>query len=183
MSIASAPERLPHGLVLHFRALPGVSDAALMEEILARVTHGSRDVEIEGPFGNVCVDGPNEQDLLLLAGGSGIAQVLAIASHLRHTGQTREVRLVWSAARADHFYADEELRSYAPWLRYTPVVDAPNSDNAAVVWLRRQPELRYDRVIISGGPGFVYAVADALNELGVPADAVESDVFSYAPRR
>ncbi len=90
---------------------------------------------------------------------------------------------MWSATRADQFYADEELRGYAPWLRYTPVVDAPNSENAAVVWLRRQPELRYDRVIISGGPGFVYAVADALNELGIPADAVESDVFSYAPRR
>ncbi len=181
MSIASAPERLPH-LELHFRALPGVSEAALMEEILAGVADGSRDITIEGPFGSVCVDGPIEHDLLLIAGGSGIAQCLAITAHLRYVRQTHEVRLVWSAARADQFYADEELRGCAPWLRYTPLVDAPNSENAAVVWLRRQPTLRYDRVIISGGPGFVYAVADALTEIGAHVASVESDVFSYAPR-
>jgi NAD(P)H-flavin reductase len=182
MSIASAPERLPD-LELHFRALPGVSEAALMEEILAGVADGSRDIEIDGPHGNVCVDGPVAQDLLLIAGGSGITQCLSIASHLKYARQTHSVRLLWSVTAANQSYVDEELRGYAPWLHYTPLVDAPNSQNAAVIWLRRQPTLRYDRVIISGGPGFVYAVADALTEIGARVASVESDVFSYAPRR
>ena len=93
MSIASAPERLPQ-LELHFRPLPGVPEAQLMDEILLDTADGSRDITIDGPFGNVCVDGPVEQELLLIAGGSGIAQCRGIATHLRHARQTRDVQLL-----------------------------------------------------------------------------------------
>ena len=85
MSIASAPERLPQ-VELHFRGMPGVPEAQLMAEIL----DGAPDVHIEGPHGAVCVDGPIDEDLLLIAGGSGIAQCRAIVTHLRHAGQKRD---------------------------------------------------------------------------------------------
>jgi NAD(P)H-flavin reductase len=181
MSIASAPERLPQ-LELHFRSLRGVPEAQLMDEILLGAADGSRDVAIEGPFGNVCVDGPVENGLLLIAGGSGIAQCRGIAAHLRHARQTRDVQLLWSVTAPSQLYCDEELRGFAPWLQYTALIDAPNSQNAAVVWLRRTAPPQADRIIISGGPGFVYAVADALTEIGAPVASVESDVFSYAQR-
>lgn len=188
MSIASAPERLPQ-LELHFRALPGVPEAQLMNEILLGAADGSRDVAIDGPLGNVCVDGPVEDDLLMIAGGSGIAQCRGIAAHLESVGQTRAVHLLWSVTAASQLYCDEELRGFAPWLRYTALIDAPNSESAVVVWLRSAASSQLldsgagARVIISGGPGFVYAVADALSDIGATVTSVESDVFSYAPRQ
>jgi CDP-4-dehydro-6-deoxyglucose reductase, E3 len=183
MSIASPPDRLPQ-LELHFRPLPGVPDAALMNELLAEWPDTSRELQLDGPFGEVCFDGPCDKDVLLIAGGSGIAQCLSIIEHLRAAGQTHRVRLVWSVTHASQLYRDAALRDFADWLDYVAVVDSPGGENGAIRWLRREIPRRAGRVVVSGGPGFVYAVADALNELTEdPADtSIESDVFSYAPR-
>ena len=113
MSIASAPERVPE-LELHYRPLPGVAEAALMNELLDAGT----ELSIEGPFGDVRVMGPLDEDLLLIAGGSGISQCRAIVEHLRHVDHARDVTLVWSVTQRDHLYADAELRRFAPWLNY-----------------------------------------------------------------
>ncbi len=177
MSIASAPDRLPT-LELHYRPLPGVAEAALMNELL----DGSRDLSIEGPYGDVRFDGPYDDDLLLIAGGSGISQCRAIIDHLRERKQTHRVRLVWSVTQADQLYCDAELRAFARWLDYVALVDAPNSENAAIVWLRTAELPQSGRIVVSGGPGFVYAVVDVLRALGVGSAVIESDVFSYAPR-
>jgi CDP-4-dehydro-6-deoxyglucose reductase len=177
MSIASAPDRLPQ-LELHYRPLPGVPEAALMNELL----DGSQNLSIEGPYGDVRFDGPYDDDLLLIAGGSGIAQCRAIIDHLRKHKQTRPVRLLWSVTQADQLYCDSDLRTFARWLEYVPVVDSPNSENAAIVWLRTAALPRSGRIVVSGGPGFVYAVADALHAIGIGNAVIESDVFSYAPR-
>lgn len=182
MSIASAPELLPR-LELHYRPLPGLPEAVLMDELLDGAANGSRDVLIEGPFGDVFVDGPTQDDLLLIAGGSGIAQCRSIIAHLRSVRQTRDVHLLWSVTAADQLYCDDELRAFATWLHYVPLIDTPNAKNAAVMWLRRPAAVSGGRIIISGGPGFVYAVVDALAEIRATVATVESDVFSYAPRR
>lgn len=177
MSIASSPHRLPR-LELHYRPLPGVPEAALMNELLAAAS----DVSIDGPHGDVCFDGPSAEDLLLIAGGSGIAQGRAIVDQLRSSGQRHRVRLVWSVTAADQLYCDAELRTFARWLEYISVVDVPGAENAAVAWLRNAAPPRSGRVVVSGGPGFVYAVVDVLKAIASPGVSIESDVFSYAPR-
>ena len=177
MSIASAPDRLPQ-LELHYRPLPGVPEAALMNELL----DGSPELSIEGPYGDVWFDGPHDDGLLLIAGGSGISQCRAIIHHLRERKQIRRVQLVWSVTHADQLYCDAQLRAFTRWLDYVAVVDAPNSENAAIVWLRTAALPQSGRIVVSGGPGFVHAVADALHAIGVGGAVIESDVFSYAPR-
>lgn len=179
MSIASAPERIPE-LELHYRPLAGVAEAELMNELL----DGGTELSIEGPFGDVRVAAPLIEDLLLIAGGSGISQCRAILEHLRHAEHSRSVTLVWSVTQREHLYADAELRSFASWLNYEAVVDSPQATSAVLSWLRTRALPTSGRIIISGGPGFVHAVSDTLNELGVGATnvTIESDVFSYAPR-
>jgi CDP-4-dehydro-6-deoxyglucose reductase len=178
MSIASAPERLPQ-LELHFRPLPGVGDATLMLELLDR-----RDVPLilDGPFGEVHVAGPLAADLTLFAGGSGISQCRSIVEHLRGVGHARRVRLVWSVTQLDHLYCDAELRRFASWLDYMPLVDSPEKPNAAVAWIDEHRPTLSGRVVVAGGPGFVYAIVDALERIGRHAATIESDVFAYAPR-
>ncbi len=177
MSIASAPERVPE-LELHYRPLPGVAEAALMNELLDK----GDAIPIEGPFGDVRVIGPLEEDLLLIAGGSGISQCRAIVEHLRCIQHAHPVRLVWSVTQRDHLYADDELRRFASWLEYDAVVDTPQEKSAVLAWLRTHTLPKSGRVIVSGSPGFVYAVVDTLDELGATHLAIESDVFSYASR-
>ena len=143
---------------------------------------GSHELSIDGPYGDIRFDGVFADDLLLIAGGSGIAQCHAIIDHLRERGQTHPVQLVWSVTHASQLYCDAELRSFAPWLEYIAVVDVPSSENAAVAWLRKVRLPQSGRILVSGGPGFVYTVVDVLNAVGVAGASVESDVFSYAPR-
>jgi CDP-4-dehydro-6-deoxyglucose reductase, E3 len=177
MSIASAPDRLPQ-LALHYRPLPGVAEAALMNELL----DGSETLSIDGPYGDVRFDGRHDDDLLLIAGGSGISQCRAIIDHLRERHQSHRVRLLWSVTHAGQLYCDAELRAFARWLDYFPVVDVPGSENAAIGWLRTAALPQSGRIVVSGGPGFVYAVVDVLRTIGVGGTVIESDVFSYAPR-
>lgn len=177
MSIASAPERIPE-LELHYRPLPGLPEAQLMNELL----DAGVELSIEGPFGDVRVTAPLTEDLLLIAGGSGISQCRAILEHLRQAEHSRSVTLVWSVTHRDHLYADAEFRSYPNWLNYEAVVDSPQATSAVLAWLRTHALPASGRIVISGGPGFVHAVADTLNELGITEVTLESDVFSYAPR-
>lgn len=153
-----------------------------MDELLADQSTASTDLSIDGPHGSVCFDGPTADDLLLIAGGSGVGQCRSIIDLLRCRGQRHPVRLVWSVAQAAQLYCDAELRAFATWLGYTAVVDRPKSENAAVTWLRDATLPQSGRVVVSGGPGFVYSVADALKALGTGSASIESDVFSYAPR-
>jgi CDP-4-dehydro-6-deoxyglucose reductase, E3 len=178
MSIASAPNHLPR-LELHYRPLPGVAEAVLMNELLV---NGSTELKLDGPYGEVRFDGRSAADLLLIAGGSGITQCRAIVDHLRASGQTHAVRLVWSVTQPDQLYCDEELRTFAAWLDYIAVVDLPGRENAAITWLRDAKLPQSGRIVVSGGPGFVYAVVDVLNATGIADTSIESDVFSYAPR-
>jgi CDP-4-dehydro-6-deoxyglucose reductase, E3 len=183
LSIASAPHRLPR-LELHYRPLPGVADAVLMDELLAQAAQGHGDVvQIDGPHGNVAIEGPTPNELLLIAGGSGIAQCCCICEHLRSVAQIEPVRLVWAVTEPRQLYCDSELRTPSPWLWYLPLIDVPGRANAAVEWLRQMDTPLRGRVVVSGGPGFVYAIDDALKAIGTADATVESDVFSYAPRR
>jgi CDP-4-dehydro-6-deoxyglucose reductase len=180
LSIASAPERLPE-LELHYASTPGDPDAAALDACLATATT----LDFDGPGGNVTVTGPTPAPLTLIAGGTGIAQAAAIVEHLSSSRQERRVLLVRSVAAASDAYpiaALEQARS-ASWFDTILVIDDPGADaSAAVVWIRRAATLPSARFILSGGPGFVYACADALAARGVLGAAMASDVFDYAPR-
>lgn len=179
LSIASAPDRLPQ-IELHYRSTPGLAEAALVDELLDQP---QRAIAIDGPHGNVCVDAPTASELWLFAGGTGIAQAFGIIEHLRGVPQREAVHLIWSVADRTQLYCDAELANGPQWLDVRVLIDHPATGNAAVHWLEKQRETPpRGRIILCGGPGFVHAVADALTGLGVPGNALESDVFGYAPR-
>jgi len=177
LSIASAPQRLPE-LELHYKSTPRVVEARLMDELLA-----TADVlDIDGPHGAVTVAGPHLAPLSLIAAGTGIAQCCAIVEHLRGVPQRAPVSLLWSVADAQQLYCEAQFQTPPAWLKYQAVIDRPGQVNAAVQWLAARDTPPPGRTIISGGPGFVYSIVDQLQRMGVMPEALESDVFSYAPR-
>ncbi|WP_236008914.1 globin domain-containing protein [Actinomadura physcomitrii] len=124
-SIANAP-RSDGRLRLHVRARPGgwVSGA------LVRDT-GTGDTVLLGPAaGTMTLDPDSGRDLLLVAGGTGLAPIKALAEQAVAPGRRRDVRLLVGARTERDLYDLSDLRlleSVYPWVRVLPVLsDEPD---------------------------------------------------------
>lgn len=167
-SIASPPEWLPR-LQLHYKPTPGHRHTDLMGELDDR-----SELELELPFGDVCVDADSAEPLLLLSEETGIAQAASGIRHIVARRSARPVRIGWSAVSGD-FYIADELTRYAPEaFVMTRSADLIGRLSALLVG--------GEEVILCGSPQWVYRHFDALGARGVPPAAVRSDVFGYAPR-
>lgn len=79
---------------------------------LRRVESGAR-VAIDGPYGLFTIGRiPEEQPIVLVAGGIGITPFLSILGELAAHGSQRRVSLVWSVRKREEFFRLAELRSY-----------------------------------------------------------------------
>ncbi len=129
--------------------------------------------------------GAEAKPLLLVAGGTGAAQALAIVDDLtlRHR-ETPVTLLACADSEADFYFADALGAESRSWLNVELIADPRrDADNAALTWLTAQAQQHRDhRVVLCGSPDFVYAAQDALTRGGLSAERMESDVFAYAPR-
>lgn len=123
-SVANAP-RADGLLRLHVRAVP----AGWVSGALVRHT-GVGDTLLLGPaLGGMVLPATPGRDLLLIAGGTGLAPLRAIAEQAAAEGRHREVRLLLAARSERDLYDLPELRRFeasCPGLRVIPVLsDAP----------------------------------------------------------
>lgn len=183
LSIASIPEQLPL-LTLHYRSTPGLVEAERMNELLEQGT-----LSIQGGSGNVYLNPEDDSALLLVAGGTGISQALCLALAQRSRQPRVDVRLL---ACADS-EADLYFRDLLPPAIIAQLIADSNRDrgNRGLQWLASEGAAYLQtfeqtgkrvRVILSGSPAFVYAATDCLTGAGIPAEALESDVYAWAPR-
>ena len=181
LSIASSPQRLPE-IHLHYQSTPGLDAAALLDELLIT---GNR-LSIRGPCGDVSVTTDNISNLLLVCGGTGAAQALAIINDHHFCRSAGQVTLLaFGESEASFYYRDELDALNAPWLDAIYVADPTRSqENSGMRWLMDHAVDFHDqRVLICGAPAFVYAAVDSLVAGGMSEEQLESDVFAYAPRR
>jgi CDP-4-dehydro-6-deoxyglucose reductase len=181
-SLASAPH-CGRELELHVLAR---DDAAV--ELIAQLRSTGM-VRIKMPFGDTHLAELPNGPLVLIAAGTGMAQMHSLIEHLRTTGFDHPVHLYWGARRPEDFYA---LEHWAQWQQ------VPNLFLHQVVsdqcgWQGRcgllHEAVREDfrdlsalHVYASGSPAMVYATLDALVEAGMDAHQMRADVFAYAPR-
>jgi CDP-4-dehydro-6-deoxyglucose reductase len=182
-SLASAPH-CGRELELHVLA----RDEATVD-LLARLRSTGM-VRIKMPFGDTHLAELPNGPLVLIAAGTGMAQMHSLIEHLRTTGFAHPVHLYWGARRPEDFYA---LEHWAQWQQ------VPNLFLHQVVsdqcgWQGRCgllheavnedfTDLSALHVYASGSPTMVYATLDALVEAGMEAQQMHADVFAYAPRR
>ncbi|WP_225991972.1 globin domain-containing protein [Actinomadura montaniterrae] len=182
-SIANAP-RSDGRLRLHVRARPGgwVSGA------LVRDT-GTGDTVLLGPAtGTMTLDPDSGRDLLLVAGGTGLAPVKALAEQAVAAGRRRDVRLLVGARTERDLYDLSDLRlleSAYPWVRVLPVL----SDEPDFRGLRGTPADVLadldgwdggwaDRDAYVAGPvPMVRTTVAALQRLGMPLERVHHDLL------
>lgn len=181
-SLASAPHA---GRDLELHVLVREASARGLIEQLQR----NRMARIELPFGDTHLAELPEAPLVLIAAGTGMAQMHSLIEHCRSRGFEYPVHLYWGVRRPEDFY---ELEHWDEWKKL------PNLFLHKVVselcgWEGRCgmlheavcediADLSSVQVYASGSPAMIYATLDALVEAGMDAHQMRADVFAYAPR-
>lgn len=180
-SIASAPAE--ENLRLHILA-SNEEPASLLQALR---TEGVAPVQL--PFGDVQVDVSQPAPLLLIAAGTGLAQMRSIIEQARAQGAQQPIHLYWGARTGQELYQPD---CWQEWQALTNVHlhqvvshDADWSGRKGFLYeavIADLPELSDFKVIVCGSPAMVYGTLDALVEHGMQPEQMQSDVFSYAPR-
>jgi ferredoxin-NADP reductase len=172
-------------------AVDEVADGEVSPYLVEDVIVGDQ-VEIRGPIGAYFVWTPErDEPVQLIAGGSGIVPLVAMARAHAASGSTAPMRLLYSVrSPADAFYADDLARLAADdafdldwaYTRTAPPgtrrpVGRVDGDTLAASTIGAD---RHPLVFVCGPTGFVEAVANLLLAAGHPADRVRTERFGGA---
>lgn len=181
-SIASAPDE---GGCLRLQVL------ALNAEPMKLLAELQRDkrARVQLPFGDVTPDLTDSAPLLLIAAGTGLAQMHSIIEQVRRQAAQVPVHLYWGVREMTDFYW---VSAWASWeamanVQLHKVVSHEESSEERNGMLYEAvtkdiADLSGYRVIVSGSPAMVYGTLDALVAHGMQPQQMQADVFSYAPR-
>lgn len=182
-SVGCAPR--PDGmLVLHVRAVPG----GLVSTALVHRTRPG-DTLLLGPAeGTMDADAGSGRDVLCLAGGTGLAPLMAITEALIEAGEgderddRRRIALYFGARTARELYGLPPLRRMAARYPRLTVIAATSEDTAPDVVHGSIPELSakaewQDRdIYVSGPDAMITATERALLEAGAPPERIHYDL-------
>lgn len=181
-SIASAPH-YGRELELHILAREPAP-----QQLLAQLQQSGR-ARVQLPLGDAHLSELPDGPLLLIAAGTGMAQMHSLIEHCIEQGFAHPLYLYWGVRQAQDFYRVERWPAWQGFsaLRIEQIVsDDPH-------WPGRHgllhqainadfPDLSELTVYASGSPNMVYATLDALVAAGMSPHQMRADVFAYAPR-
>jgi NAD(P)H-flavin reductase len=183
-SVACAP-RASGELSLHVRAVPG----GLVSTSLMRHTRPGDILLLGTAEGTMTADPGSERDVLCLAGGTGLAPLLAItealaepASQSAGPGGRREIVVYHGARTAHGLYGLPMLRDLAERHAFVKAVTATSTEEAPEAMHGTIPELAagaswQDRdVYISGPDAMITATVRTLLDAGSPAELLHYDL-------
>ena len=141
--------------------------------------------EVRGPIGGYFVwDGDEPEPVLLVAGGSGVVPLMAMARHRAQVGSTAPMRLLYSSRTWDDVIYRDELetlgievvhtltRQQPPgWSGYSRRIDDDLLREVAF------PAADEPRVYVCGSTRFVDAAADGLVRLGYDPRSIRTERF------
>jgi len=139
---------------------------------------------LDGPYGNLSLDGRTEPGVALIAGGVGLAPLLGILRQMRLTGDAREVKVIYGNRIIDQIAYREELDTEdvfyvlqeppETWHGETGFIDAALIDR---VFTEKEFS---EWVFVMCGPAIMMdIVEDHLIERGTPSHRILSERFSY----
>lgn len=139
---------------------------------------------IDGPYGNLIIEGRTAQGVALIAGGVGIAPMLGILRQMRATGDKRPVKLIYGNRLQEQIIPSEDLShedvvyvlSEPPedWAGETGRIDP------ALLERHFSPEICQTWLfVLCGPPAMMDAVEDHLLSKGTPSSNILSERFTY----
>jgi NAD(P)H-flavin reductase/ferredoxin len=143
-------------------------------------------LQVDGPSGAFWLR-PGDAPMLLLAGGSGLAPILALLQEALSKGVKRSVTLLFGARRQADLYALQEIEAIArQWqgdFRFVPVLSESGDDDA---WTGRRgmvtdliPEFIVPgaHAYLCGPPPMIDAAEHALQQHGIFSRHIHADRF------
>jgi NAD(P)H-flavin reductase/hemoglobin-like flavoprotein len=181
LSPANAPR--PDGIIeFHVRSVP---DGWVSRSVVGHTFVGDT-WRLGPPMGRLGVDRNCGRDVLMIAGGTGIAPLHAILEELSRWGRNPHVRVFFGGhTRADLYHLDSlhAMASTNPWLTVIPVVDSePGLAGAehgtlAEVVTRHGPWAEHN-VLVCGSPAMIRATVSRMFLAGTPLDRIRYDPFT-----
>lgn len=169
-------------LEFHVRAVTG---GWVSRSIVATAQPG--DVwRIGPPMGRLRVDRKGGRDVLMIAGGTGVAPMRAIIEHLAQWGENPRVHLFYGGRVGADLYDLEHLQEIAstnPWLTVVPVVEADTGIGGVERGTLADVVPRYGawpdhEVLVAGSPGMVRSTVSRMLVAGTSLDRVTYDPFT-----
>lgn len=142
-------------------------------------------LEVRGPIGGYFVwDGDEEESVLLVAGGSGVVPLAAMARRRARLGATAPMRLLYSSRTWDDVIYRDELETLGIEVVYTLTREQPAGwtgysrriDDDLLREVAFPADAR-PRVYVCGSTRFVDAAADGLVRLGYDPAWIRTERF------
>ena len=145
-------------------------------------------LRLRGPFGSFGAR-LSHRPMVMIAGGSGMAPILAILRDLAATGNRRQVTFFYGArSDRDLFLLDElnELAAKHDWFTFVPALSEPRNNVGdwdgeiglvTEVLARRVPSLSGAEAYLCGPPPMIDAAIDVLVDLGCKPKYIYFDRF------
>jgi NAD(P)H-flavin reductase/hemoglobin-like flavoprotein len=181
LSPANAP-REDGSLTFHVRAVNGgwVSRAVVAH---SRVGDTWR---IGPAMGRMTVDPASDRDVLMVAGGTGMAPIKALLEALTRRDDPPRTQVFVGGRSWDDLYDFPALRKLSydnPWLDVVPVVERDDADSGAEVGTLADVVTRYGSwadhdAIVCGSPAMIRATVSRMLVAGTPLDRIRYDPFT-----
>ncbi|NLQ17381.1 NAD(P)H-flavin reductase [Marinomonas sp. M1K-6] len=187
-SIGSAAHELP-SLTLYIL----VSDPDSLASKVVEHIQANSSITIKAPGGDCHLNNgvldSNPEHILLIAGGTGFAQIKSLYSALVEQNYSGKVSFYWGLRTAEDVFAQdwlEESHKYTPFTLDVVVNEKSDQWHGRSGWLYEavladHPDLSQSVAFISGSVGMVYGTLDQLELKGLSKERCFSDVFAYAP--
>lgn len=138
------------------------------------------------PLGRMRVDRENTRDLVMVAGGTGLAPMRAIIDELSQWGENPRVHLFYGGRVLSDLYDLKNLQHLAstnPWLTVVPVLESEPDATGVEHGTLADVVTRYgawaDRdVLVSGSPAMIRSTVSRMLVAGTPLDHITYDPFT-----
>ncbi|HEY8373709.1 MAG TPA: FAD-binding oxidoreductase [Pseudonocardiaceae bacterium] len=138
------------------------------------------------PMGRLGYDRRSQRDLLMVAGGTGVAPMYAILDEMAQWGENPQVHLFYGGRTREDLYALESLQILAssnPWLTVVPVVEndhgLPDAEHGTLADVVTRYGAWADRdVLVCGSPSMIRSTVSRMLVAGTPLDRIKYDPFT-----
>ncbi|WP_223427783.1 ferredoxin reductase family protein [Tateyamaria pelophila] len=139
---------------------------------------------LDGPYGNLLVDGRTEPGVALIAGGVGLAPLLGILRQMRLTGDSRKVKLIYGNRLVDQIAYRDELGAQDVFYVLSEPPEAWHGEtgfiDAALLNRVFSAKEFSEWVFVMCGPAIMMdIVEDHLIERGTSSHRILSERFDY----
>jgi NAD(P)H-flavin reductase/hemoglobin-like flavoprotein len=167
-----------------------IIDGGMVSTALALHAHTGDLLRLGPPVGSLQLDTSSQRDVLMLAGSTGVAPLMAILEQLASQATPPDVRLFFGARDPEGLYALpalEKLAAQCAWLTVTPAVSAApektpefTGEYGNVVDVAARSGDWHERdAYICGSSAMVQAAATRLCALGMPGSQLHVEDFGW----